>query len=371
MTAGAVSSQVDGRLREPTVVPRPASKQRMVSRVLLIAVLLLSAGLSRPPALERFEAVEPHMGTLVRITVYAPDEAAARLAFRAGFDRIAALDATLSDYLPESELSRITREAVGRPVRVSDDLWTVLAASRDLATATDGAFDVTQGPVIRLWREARRAGRLPDPEALEAAASRSGDRHMTLDAAQRTVVFDRAGMALDVGGIGKGYAASEALAAIAAHGIRQALVAVSGDLAFSDAPPGQAGWRIRVHREPAETSPVPPVLLLTHAAVSTSGNLEQHLDVDGRRYSHVIDPSSRQGLTDDITVTVIAPRGIDADGLDTAMGLVGRARGLALVERHPEAAALIVERAGGRVEMTASTRLKALVAAQPTPPPAR
>lgn len=336
----------------------------MTSRVLLIAALLLtSLGRSKASDLERFEAVEPHMGTLVRITVFARDETAARRAFRAGFDRIAALDATLSDYLPESELNRLTRQAVQRPVRVSDDLWRVLAASQDLAVATEGAFDITQAPVIQAWREARRLKRLPDPATLEAAALRSGYRRMSLDAAARTVTFDRAGMALDVGAIGKGYAASEALQAITAHGVRSALVAVSGDLAFSEAPPGQAGWRIRVHREPAESSPVPPVLPLTNAAVSTSGNLEQHLDVEGRRYSHVIDPITRLGLTDDITVTVIAPEGIDADGLDTAMGLLGVERGLALVERRPPAAALVVMRKHGRVEMHASSRLRALIAA--------
>lgn len=328
----------------------------------LVGVLSASLGLGPAAVLERFEAVEPHMGTLVRITLYAADEAAARVAFRAGFDRIAELNRTLSDYLPDSELSRVTRDAVRRPVRVSDDLWTVLAASQELALATDGAFDITQGPVIRLWREARRTKRLPAPVALEEASARSGYRHMTLDEARRTATFDRPGMALDVGGIGKGFAASEALAAIGALGVRSALVAVSGDLAFSAAPPGQAGWRIRVHREAAEASPVPPVLVLTDAAVSTSGNVEQFLDVDGRRYSHVIDPASRQGLTDDITVTVIAPRGLDADGLDTAMGLLGVERGLALIERYPEAAALVVLRKDDRVEMRSSSRLRALVA---------
>jgi len=337
----------------------------MTRRVLLICALAtLSLGLSRAPTLERFEAVEPHMGTLVRITVFAPDEEAARRAFRAGFDRIAALNATLSDYLPDSELSRITRDAVQRAVRVSDDLWTVLAASQELAVATDGAFDITQGPVIRVWREARRTKRLPDAATLAAAAARSGYRHMTLDAAARTVRFDRPDMALDVGGIGKGYAATAALAAITAHGVRSALVAVSGDLAFSEPPPGQAGWRIRVHREPAETSPVPPVLHLANAAVSTSGNLEQHLDVEGQRYSHVIDPASRLGLTDDITVTVVAPNGLDADGLDTAMGLVGVERGLALVERRPPAAALIVTRKNGRAQMHTSSRMRAFVEQQ-------
>ena len=125
--------------------------------------LVIAAG----PGLQRFEAVEPHMGTLVRITVYAPGEQAAREAFRAGFDRIRQLDRILSDYQPDSELNQITRTAVGRPVRVSDDLFAVLRASQELAYATNGAFDITQGPVVRLWREARKSGRMPDHAALE------------------------------------------------------------------------------------------------------------------------------------------------------------------------------------------------------------
>ena len=106
------------------------------------------------------------MGTLVRITVYAPGEQAARDAFRAAFDRIRNLDRILSDYRPDSELNQITKAAAGRAVRVSEDLFAVLAASQDLAEATGGAFDITQGPVVRLWREARKTARLPDPAAL-------------------------------------------------------------------------------------------------------------------------------------------------------------------------------------------------------------
>lgn len=315
-------------------------------------------------ALERFEGVEPHMGTLVRITVYAPDAASARVALRAGFDRIAALDAVLSDYLPDSELSRITRDAVGHDVSIGKDLCRVLSRAQALAEATDGAFDVTQGPVIRLWREARKATRLPDPAALEEAGRRTGYRHMRLDVSRCVVAFDQPGMQLDVGGIGKGYAASEALAAVSAVGVRSALVAVSGDLAFSDAPPGQSGWRIRVHDGDLGDVGVPAVLRLANAAVSTSGNSEQHLDVDGRRYSHVIDPVSRRGLVDDITVTVIAEHGVDADGLDTTMGILGVERGLALVERDPEAAALVVVRKAGQVTATVSSRMREVAATQ-------
>jgi thiamine biosynthesis lipoprotein len=306
-----------------------------------VAALAVAAG----PQLQRFEAVEPHMGTLVRITIYTTDETSARAAFRAAFERIADLDRTLSDYKTGSELNAITKSAVGRAVTVSDDLFAVLRTAQDLAEASGGAFDVTQGPVVRLWRETRRTGRLPDAEALEEAASRSGFRKLRLDAARRTVMLDVPDMALDVGAIGKGYAASEALRVLGARGIRSALVAVSGDLAFSDAPPGRAGWRIQLLAGDNSIAGVPSVLEMSNAAVSTSGNSEQHLDVGGRRYSHIVDPASREALVDDITVTVVAQHGLDADGLDTAISVLGVERGIALADSRG-AAALIVQRVG-------------------------
>lgn len=313
-----------------------------------------------PPELHRYEAVEPHMGTLVKITVYTPGEQAARDAFRAAFDRIRDLDRILSDYRPDSELNQITK-AAGRAVRVSEDLFVVLAASQDLADATGGAFDITQGPVVRLWREARKTGRLPDPAAVQDAASRSGFRKLHLDAGHRTVTFDVTGMALDVGGIGKGYAASEAIEVLGGLGVSSALVAVSGDLAFSAAPPGKLGWRIAVNA--GEPLPgVPAMLELSNGAVSTSGASAQHVDIDGRRYSHIIDPASRMGLADDITVTVIAPHGLDADGLGTAVSVLGVDRGLALVESRPGTAALIIERTSAGTTVRASSRLLALTA---------
>ena len=305
--------------------------------------------------LRRYEAVEPHMGTLVRITLYAPGEQAAKDAFIAAFDRIRNLDRILSDYRPDSELNQITKAAVGRAVRVSEDLFTVLAASQQLAEETGGAFDITQGPVVRLWRDARKTARVPDPAALQDAARRSGFRKLHLDAGHRTVTFDMAGMALDVGAIGKGYAASEAIKVLDGLGVRSALVAVSGDLAFSEAPPGQRGWRIGVYS--GEPLPgVPAMLELTNAAVSTSGSSEQHVDIGGRRYSHIIDPASRMGLVDDITVTVIARHGLDADGLDTAVSVLGADRGLALIESRPGTAALMIQRTSAGTTVRPSSR---------------
>jgi thiamine biosynthesis lipoprotein len=329
-------------------------------RLLAAGLLVVAVAGAPQPALQRFEAVEPHMGTLVRVTVYAPDERTATRAFRAAFDRMAALDDTLSDYKPDSELNRLAATAAGRPAKVSADVFRVLKASQALAEETGGAFDVTQGPVIRLWREARRSGRLPDPAALREAAGRSGYRKLRLDAVHRTVALAMPGMALDVGGIGKGYAASEALEAIARVGVDSALVAVSGDLAFSGAPPGQRGWRIGVQTTEERLPGVPEYLELTNAAVSTSGNTEQHAEIDGRRYSHVIDPSSGQGLVDDIRVTVIARHGLDADGLDTAASVLGPERGLALIESHPGAAGLIIVGAGEGARVLPSVRFQEL-----------
>jgi thiamine biosynthesis lipoprotein len=273
--------------------------------------------------LQPFEAVEPHMGTLFRIKLYAADAQQAESAFRAAFDRVRDLDAILSDYKPDSELNQISQS----PIRVSEDLFRVLAASQKLAEETGGAFDVTLGPVIRLWREARKNHRMPDTEALHEAGSRCGYRKLRLDAAHRTVAFDQPGMQLDVGGIAKGYAADEALGALKHLGIRSALVAASGDLAFSDPPPGQRGWKIGVGSSGR-------VLELSNAAVSSSGDAEQHLDADGKRYSHIIDPATSMGLTAGMTVTIVALRGIDADGISTAVSVLGPERGKKFLEKQ-------------------------------------
>jgi len=324
-------------------------------------VLMSISGSGASPTLHRYESVEPHMGTLVKITVYTLDAGAARRAFRAGFDRIRDLDAILSDYKTDSELNRLTSTAVRGPIPVSRDLFAVLSAAQELAAATSGAFDVTQGPVIRLWREARTPRTLPGAPALGAAAARGGYRKLHLDPGRRTVKLDRQDMALDVGGIAKGYAASEALAAIGGLGVRSAMVAISGDLAFSDAPPGARGWRIALHDLPDVAAGVPATLELTNAAVSTAGPGEQHLDAGGRRYSHIVDPATRLGLTDDLTVTVVATDGLAADGLDTAMSVLGVDRGLALIDARDDAAAVIVRRNAAGAAVIASSRFQSFV----------
>jgi FAD:protein FMN transferase len=287
-----------------------------------------------PQIAHLYEAVEPHMGTLVQIKLYARDQAQAQHAFRAAFGRIAQIDAALSDYQPNSELNRICRQAVGRPVRVSEDLFAVAASAQQLARDTDGAFDITSGPLTHLWREARKRQHVPDAAAIEAARRRCGYRKLHIDPVRHTLDLDSPDMQLDVGGIAKGYAADQVLAVLSELGIRSALVAASGDLAFSGAPPGEPGWRIGID---ALAAP----LVLTHAAVSTSGSSEQHLDAGGKRYSHIIDPKTGMGLSADTTVTVVARHGIDADAAATAISVLGRDSALAFLRRRPDLAALI------------------------------
>ncbi|HLX43276.1 MAG TPA: FAD:protein FMN transferase [Bryobacteraceae bacterium] len=284
------------------------------------------------------------MGTLVRIKLYAADEEQAKAAFQGAFARIAQLDRILSDYRADSELNVLCRSAAGRPVRISRDLYRVLAAAQRLAQESDGAFDVTQGPVIRLWRQARHDGRLPDPADLRAASARGGFRKLHLNRSGPTATLDQAGMQLDVGGIGKGYAADAALEVLGRMGIASALVAASGDLALSHAPPGERGWKIGIDSRDGPDASFSRVLELSDAAVSTSGDSEQAFEAGGTRYSHIIDPATGEALTNGLTVSVIARRGVMADGLATAVCVLGTERGLALIKKRPGAAAILVPR---------------------------
>ncbi len=312
---------------------------------LLIAFLALPG---YAQTLHSFEAVEPHMGTLFRIKLYASDEAQAQGAFRAAFARVTELDNTLSDYKPQSELDRISQTAVHHPVHMSDDLFRVVARAQTLADETQGAFDITVGPLTHLWREARKKQRIPDAEILEAARARCGYQKLHFDAAKHTLEFERSGMQLDVGAIAKGDAADQALLTLAQSGIRSALVAASGDLAFSDAPPGENGWKVGIDSLDQARAPFTKVLLLANGAVSTSGSSEQHLDAGGVRYSHIINPLSGFGLTHEITASVTARHGIDADSFSTAVSVLGVQRGIEFIEKHRDASVLIVAEENGQ-----------------------
>jgi thiamine biosynthesis lipoprotein len=298
------------------------------------------------------------MGSEFKIVLYTTDRSIARSASRAAFERIAALDATLSDYQPESELMRLCDQAGGSPVTVSADLFEVLERSQTMYQQSGGAFDVTVGPVVRLWRRARRDRKIPAEEQLARARALVGSDQMELDRAARTVRLKAPGMKLDVGGIAKGYASGQAIAVLARHGVSRALVAGAGDIVVSGAPPDTAGWTIGIG--PLEDPAAPPrqSLRVKNAAVSTSGDAERFVEIGGKRYSHIVDPRTGLGVVDRCSVTVVAPDGATADSLDTAVYVLGPERGLALIEATAGAAALIVRAKEGKTETYASRWLK-------------
>jgi FAD:protein FMN transferase len=299
--------------------------------VLLLAAAGVTAWGGEEPALSRFSFTEPHMGTRFQVIVYAPDEGAARKAAKAAFARVAELNGIMSDYEATSELMRLCARAGGPPVPVSAELFFVLSRAQQVSRQSDGAFDVTVGPVVRLWRRARRTHKLPDPEKLAAARALVGYQNVRLDERARTVQLKKAGMQLDLGGIAKGCAADEALAVLKKHGITSALVAAGGDIAVSRPPPGTEGWKVAIAPLPGEKG-AGRHLLLRDAAVSTSGDAEQYVEIDGKRYSHIVDPRTGLGLVGRMSATVVAKKGIDSDSLTKVACVLGPERGLKIIE---------------------------------------
>ncbi|HEY0968748.1 MAG TPA: FAD:protein FMN transferase [Opitutaceae bacterium] len=269
------------------------------------------------PALQRFAFTEPHMGTLFQIVLFAPEASAAQAAASAAFARIAELNRLFSDYDPDSEVSRLSRAPVGTPVKISPELAELLQRSQTVARQSEGAFDVTLGPMVRQWREARKTGLLPDPTAREEARQATGHRYLQLDPVTSTVVLARAGMRIDLGGIAKGYAADEALAVMKRRGLPRAMVAASGDLALGDPPPGKSGWTVEIAPF-GRASDIPLTLVVANAGISTSGDTEQAVEIGGVRYSHIVDPATGLGLTKPVAVSVIARDATTSDALATA-----------------------------------------------------
>ena len=280
------------------------------------------------------------MGTKARIVLYAPDTTTAKRAAAAAFGRIAELDAALSDYRVDSEVSAVAAAAGGHAVHAGPDLIRILERALALSGETDGAFDVTAGPLTVLWRTARRSGAAPSPDSIRDALQLVDWRRVQVDTAAGTVRLATAGMRLDLGAIAKGYAADRAMEKLRLHGVERALVVLGGEIVTGGAPPGRNGWQIAVEFMTSGTKP----LLLANTAVSSSGDTEQSLDENGLRYSHVIHPHKGSGLTDGMLATVIAPDGMTADAFATIVTLLDAEDRARFIDAHPEARFLVCER---------------------------
>lgn len=356
---------------------RPRAKRAIVSEqsrprpqlvVGLVLALLLSTTVSHGWAdepSERFEYQQVHMGVDFTLIFYAPDQAAANQASKAAFQRIADLNAKLSDYDPESELSKLSQSSgSGTEVTVSDDLWRVLVSGEQLSARTEGAFDVTVGPLVRLWRRARRQHELPSQQRIAEALDGVGHQHIRFQPEEQAVMLARPGMRLDLGAIAKGYATDEALLVLREAGCPRAMIDGSGDLALGDPPPNTKGWKIAIAGR-SESSRQPTVsLTLANCGVATSGDVYQFVQIDGRRYSHIVDPQTGLGLTTPSTVTVVAPTGIMADSLASAVSVLGPEAGLQLIEATDDCETLIIVQEGDALQRYESRGMTELLQPQ-------
>jgi thiamine biosynthesis lipoprotein len=281
---------------------------------------------------ERFEFDETHMGVPVRIILYAPSSDIADKASKEAFASFQTLNAIMSDYDSESELSLLC-ESRGS-TRVSDDLFVVLRAAKHYSTISDGALDVTVGPMVRLWRRSRRQHELPKEQLIEQAKQLVGNHLWKIDEKTQSVRLLKADMRLDLGAIAKGYAIDKAFEIIERHGITAQLVDAGGDFRVGAAPPGAEGWRIAKDDE---------TVSLKETAMATSGGRFQFVVIDGVRYAHIVDPKTGLGITGLQTVRITAPTAMEADALATAVIILGKEKGQALIDTLPTVSMEFVE----------------------------
>lgn len=280
------------------------------------------------------ERAAPLLGTEVRIAVYGVTRPKGEDAIAEAMGRIAELSRKLNIFDPKSDASLINRDAATRPVPLDADLERIIDRSREIAELSGGAFDATVGPLTALWRENRVAKKLPADDEIARARALVGFDKVQFSGApgRRTVKFAREGMSFDFGGIAKGYAAEEAMKTLYRQGIRAAVVACAGSIKLMGLRGDGRPFRVGI------SDPRPPhvnryVVPLTDASIDTSGNYIQFTMIDGKRYSHIIDPRTGQAIEALPSVTVVGPDGTMCDALSTTIGILGVDEGLKLIDR--------------------------------------
>jgi thiamine biosynthesis lipoprotein len=288
------------------------------------------------------------MGTTVEIFLYAePPDRAASL-FEVAFQEISRVEEALSTYRTTSEISRINSAAAFKRVVTDPEVFGLIARALEYSRRTGGAFDVTVGPLVKTWGFFRGDGHYPSVAALSEARAKVGWRNVAVDSTKRSIRFLTPGLELDMGGIGKGFALDCAARILRRNGVDRALLGAgqSSYLAIG-APPDSKGWPIAVP-DPRDPASALSTVRLRDQSLSTSGSDQQYFEMDGRQYSHIIDPRTGQPVTAMVQVTVIAPTATDSDALSTALFVLGRERAPAVIEGMEGTAALLV--AGDRGE---------------------
>lgn len=320
---------------------------RSIARVWLLLLLVVAGGcvsLSAvvPPAVVK--RAQMHMGTLVSITAVAPNNEIAHASIVAGFHEIKRLEQLLSTWIPTSELSQVNAAAGREPVAVSPDTLDLVLRSFEMAGLTEGGFNIAVGPAIEVWSVTEHQ-KIPTRAELQSLKPLVDWSAIEINRQARTIFLPKPGMRIDVGGIGKGYAADRAVEVMKNAGAQGGVVALSGDIKTFGDLPGMRGFPVGI-RHPRQEGALIATIDLSNEAISTAGDYERYFERDGIRYHHILDPLSLEPARKSQSVTVIAAEGTVADGLDTGIFVLGPERGMELVERLPDVEAVIIDDQG-------------------------
>ncbi len=308
---------------------------KTVGTLLMVVGLLLSAITAHAQqdggsgTVQLYSETAELMGVEFSISLYAPSETIAREAIYKAFSRITELESCLSNYQADSEITLLCQ--AGGPMRVSDDLWFVLRESMFYWQISGGAFDITVGRITRLWRRARRQKEFPSRSRIKEEMKFVGGDLLRFDAEEQTVEILKPGVLIDLGAIGKGFAADEALQVLRDLDLGSAVINASGDVLFGDAPPDKQGWPAAIASFPPGEEPtfLEP---LANLALATSGDAYQHLEYQGQRYSHLVDPRTGIPVRGRSSVSVLAVSGLRSDALASAVSVLGPRKGVALIK---------------------------------------
>lgn len=309
---------------------------------------LLYVSISRRPAVEVDSGARLVMGTFSRVVVIARNERAADACIKAAFDVQDRIETLMSYHRENSELNQVNRLAAQKPMPVNPMTFEVLKRAVHFSEVSDGAFDVTVGPLVDLWRTAGEKNEMPSEEALAEARRKVGYRKLILDDKAATVRFAEEGMRIDLGGIAKGYAVDKAVEAMKKQGALGGMVDLGGNIrCFGLAPRGQQKWRIglqdpNVAADDLDGSRYLLVLELGNESVATSGDYRRFSVVKGEKESHVLDTHSGKGARKLVSDTIIAPDATTADALSTAVNVLGAEAGMALIERLASVEAILI-----------------------------
>ncbi|MBA3964494.1 MAG: FAD:protein FMN transferase [Nitrospirales bacterium] len=285
------------------------------------------------------------MGTVVFVTAVGKDESTTQQAAKAGLDEIRRLEELLSTWIPTSELSQVNAAAGREPIQVSQETFAVLTRSLEMAKLTQGGFNVAVGPAVKAW-DASGEGQVPSQEDLEALRPQMELSNMQLDEKTGSVWLMHPGMSIDVGGIGKGYAADLAARVMQASGATAGVVALSGDIKTFGRMPDHERFVFGIQHPRKEQGEVLGRIELEDEAVSTAGDYQRYFMKDGVRYHHILNPATLLPARECQSVTVIAKDGVLADGLDTGIFVMGPDKGMALIESLPDVEGVIVDQEG-------------------------